>query len=707
VHIEDISIDSRVFGTNEIVSGRPGRGDLVFRYTGLSLLAPEKVRFRYMLAGYDRTWVDAGDRRAAYYSNIPPGRYTFHVSAANNDGVWSPMGASYAIYLAPHFYQTAWFFALALCLAGLAVTGGYQLRVRTLRTRGQQLEDLVDRRTVELQGQRSFLRKVIDLNPSFIFAKNVSGRYTLANQALAQAYGTTVEGLLGKTDADFNANAADGDRFAEQDRQVLATKTETFVPEEPFTDSTGAVRWFQTTKIPLVSDDGHAEQVLGVATDITPQKLAAIEMQKAKDVAEAATAAKSAFLANMSHEIRTPLNGVMGMTELVLATELQAEQREYLEMAKSSADLLLTVINDVLDFSKIEAGHLTFERREFHLRHTLDGATKPLGLRASQKGLRLNCEVAPDVPDCLVADSHRLKQIVTNLVGNALKFTEEGSVTVRVSLAEPLGSEAQELVLHFEVQDTGIGIPADAQAHIFEAFKQADGSTTRKYGGTGLGLSISTRLAAGMGGRLWLESQVGRGSTFHFTLRAGIAANTIEVRPAAPLSVELAPLRVLLVDDVRINQVVTQGMLKIDRHAVTVADNGADAVAAFKTSTFDVILMDVQMPVMNGFAATAAIRAYEKTTGAHVAIIAMTAHAMPGDRERCLEAGMDDHLGKPIVREALRKALAKYQARSLEGQPGIAYAARSQPPRELARTEAAARGVGPQGPASSPQSQIY
>jgi PAS domain S-box-containing protein len=656
VHIEDMSIDARLFQTNQLVTAEPGRGDLVFRYTGLSLLTPEKVRFRYKLEGYDRDWVDAGGRREAYYNNIPPGQYTFHVTAANNDGVWNRDGASQAIYLSPHFYQTPWFYALSLGLAGLIVTGTYRLRVRTLRARGQQLEQLVDRRTLELEGQRSFLRKVIDANPSFIFARDGAGRYTLVNQTLARAYGTTVDALIGRTDADFT-NDFEASRFIDQDRQVLASKQETSIPEERFVDKTGAVRWFQTTKIPFVSSDGQTQQVLGIATDITPQKLAAIEMEKAKEAAEAATAAKSAFLANMSHEIRTPMNGVLGMTELVLETELQPKQREYLELAKSSAGSLLSVINDVLDFSKIEAGQLTFEPLESSLREVVGATTKALEHRAKRQGIFLRTEIAANVPESLVFDANRLRQILTNLVGNALKFTHEGGVTVRVSLAEAISGHAHEVIPCFEVEDTGIGIPADAQAQIFEPFKQADGSTTRKYGGTGLGLTISARLVEGMGGRMGLSSEVGRGSTFHFTIRAGIPGQAGDVATPAVVSPAASPLRILLAEDNRVNQIVARALLQSDGHAVTIVANGEEAVAAAQASTFDVILMDVQMPVMSGIAATEAIRAHEQSTGRHVAIIAMTAHAMQGDRERCLESGMDDYVTKPIMRDALRKAL--------------------------------------------------
>jgi PAS domain S-box-containing protein len=663
VHIEDVTIDQRLFHsqTHKQADAAPGRGDLVFRYAGLSFLAPEKVRFKYKLDGYDLDWVDAGDRRTAFYSNIPAGRYVFRVTAANNDGIWNEAGDSYAIYLAPHFYQTRWFYAFAFCAVGVLATGGYRLRVRTLKVREQQLASLVDQRTQELQGQRAFLRKVIDLNPSFIFAKERSGRFTLANKAFAEANGMTVNEVIGRMDADVCGRHFDMRKVNFDDVQVLDSRTERFYPELSLTDAAGQQHWVQLTKIPLVSPTGKAEQLLGVATDITLQKQAAIEMQKAKEAAESATRATSAFLANMSHEIRTPMNGLLGMTELVLDTELQPMQRDYLEVVRRSADCLLTVINDVLDFSKIEAGQIAFEQREFDLRSTVSMTVKSQAVRARQKGLYVRSEVAPDVPDRLIADPHRLTQVLMNLLGNAIKFTHLGGVTLRVS-PEPavsLGtSQPPQLELHFAVQDTGIGIPVDQQANIFEPFKQADGSTTRKYGGTGLGLSISTRLVDAMGGRFWVESTEGSGSTFHFTIRAGMAS-TMGPRPEpAPQATKLTSRRLLLAEDNEDNQRIAIALLERDGHVVTVVDNGEAAVAAARNGLFDAILMDVQMPVMSGLDATAAIRAHEQTTGGHVPIIAMTAHALQGDRERCLAAGMDAYVPKPIRRHELRMVLA-------------------------------------------------
>jgi PAS domain S-box-containing protein len=655
VLIEDVSVDHQVYRTEETADAPPGRGDLLFRYTGLSFAAPGKVRFRYKLEGYDRAWIDAGYRREAYYNNIPPGRYTFRVSAANDDGVWNEAGASYALTLAPHVYQTVWFYAVAIGAIVLGIVAAHNRRVRNLKASEQRLAALVNHRTAEVLEQRAFLRRVIDLDPNYIFAKDREGRYTLVNQAMAKVWGTTPAQLIGRTDAEVHPGYVQLERIRRYDLNVIESKKEQLYSEESGTLPNGDQIWVQVSRMPIIGADGTVEQVLGVATDITAQKRAAIELQHAMETAEAATRAKSLFLANMSHEIRTPMNGVIGMTELLLDTALHPLQREYVDMIKTSADSLLTVINDVLDFSKIEAGELTFDPQEFSLRHIVETTVRTMTLRAAQKQLVLRHEIAPTVPDRLIADGHRLTQVLNNLIGNAIKFTPSGSVILRIKPSGPARPRADETELHFEVQDTGIGIAESDQAHVFEAFKQASTSTARRFGGTGLGLSISNRLVTGLGGRIWLESAEGKGTTFHFTIRARLGTTVpLEVTEAAPAQA----LRILLADDNRVNQRVALALLGHDAHQVTVVDNGAAAVEAVAASEFDLVLMDVEMPVMTGLEATDAIRTRERNTGGHLPIIAMTAHSLEGDRERWLGAGMDGYVAKPLSVRPLREAIA-------------------------------------------------
>jgi PAS domain S-box-containing protein len=456
-------------------------------------------------------------------------------------------------------------------------------------------------------------------------------------------------------------HADDGPHVMKQINEHLESKTERYLAEYRMRCKNGTYLWvYDRGQIVERDEKGQATRMVGSFTNIDERKKAEEMMLQAKQMAEIANRTKSEFLANMSHEIRTPMNGVIGMTSLLLTTQLSVEQRKYLETIRSSGEALLTVINDILDFSKVEAGRLSLEQLSFNLREVALSTVDLLRLNAEEKNLKLNIDITNDTPQWVIGDPGRWRQVLTNLIGNAIKFTHQGSVQIKISSI----IENQKAIIKSEVIDTGIGVPVEKLNKLFKPFSQVDASTTRMFGGTGLGLLISKRLSELMGGQIGVDSETRVGSCFWFTVIFSVIENH-KAEAAQPNSVVTLlnknnQKRILLVEDNMTNQKVAMAMLKKLGHFVDAVANGEEAIHQLSLLSYDLILMDCQMPVKDGFTTTREIRAgavqgREKTT-----IIALTANAMAEDKNACLQSGMDDFMSKPINMNDLVTCLDKY-----------------------------------------------
>ncbi|MDQ2776347.1 MAG: ATP-binding protein [Acidobacteriota bacterium] len=518
----------------------------------------------------------------------------------------------------------------------------------------QRFVDELKQTVRSLEERTIYLNALLESNPLGIAVMDAQRNIVMCNQAFEHLFGYATEELIGHAIENFVLPPEQG---SERHRHIIdleGGKSVFSVTRRKRKD--GSLIDVEARGVPIFVE-GRITGIYAIYHDIGERVAAEAELRAMKEAAEAASRAKSEFLANMSHEIRTPMNGVLLAAELASAENPTASQKEYLDTIRTCGESLLLLLNDVLDLSKIEAGKMEVHSAEFSIRNCLADCLALLDGRARQKCLDLSLEVPDNFPDVVSGDSLRLRQIILNLAGNAVKFTHRGSVTIR---AEYLGLRDGRHECRFSIKDTGIGIPLEKHASVFHEFEQADSSTTRRFGGTGLGLAISKKLVELMGGATWLESEVGKGSTFHFTasFAPALAGERPSQQAAAPVASAMRnSLRILLAEDNAVNQHLAVRLLEKAGHSVVSVNTGRQAVRAAAEQRFDAILMDIHMPEMDGIEATRRIRLAEMSSGEHIPIIAMTASAMKEDRAACLKTGMDGYISKPICTEDLLSIL--------------------------------------------------
>ncbi|PZF72239.1 ATP-binding protein [Taibaiella soli] len=508
---------------------------------------------------------------------------------------------------------------------------------------------------VEQKNQQVLLQNILDNLPNFVFVKDAAGKYQLANKKLKELLDVGSPDDIGIKISNFVKQENVPDKYSESDWQVLNNKA--VVSFEEKYPVNGVTHYFQIVKFPLLNEAGEVTHICGITTDISEHRESENELRAARKTAEQAKTAQETFLANMSHEIRTPMNGIIGMSNLLLSTKQDAEQKEFTETILESSSNLLSIINDLLDFSKIKSGKFMFEYVPFRPRHVIRKAIYPLQFKAEEKRIGLNINIADDIPEILIGDPLRLQQIVINLMGNAIKFTSEGSVTITVS-GKLIQNNA--INLRLSVVDTGIGIPENKLDYIFESFTQNNVNTSRQYGGTGLGLAIVKQLAEMQHGQITVASKLGKGSEFTVEIPFEIGKEMPVVQENKPISADgmllLKGMQILVAEDNVINQKVVKNTLSKQGAVVDIASNGREAIALAQQQYYDVILMDLQMPEVDGYKATRHIRQVLKID---VPVIAMTADALKGEAEKCFDAGMSGFISKPFDPNDLYQQLLK------------------------------------------------
>ncbi|MBF0126479.1 MAG: PAS domain-containing protein [Magnetococcales bacterium] len=548
---------------------------------------------------------------------------------------------------------------------GAALTLALVLSLRLLRVSQRQFQDLEAVRVTLLQEtkahkhaslsllrDRSLLRSLLDSIPDIIFVKDHQFRFVEYNKAFEKRVGRS--GSLSGKDVFDLFPAHEAQEYLESDRRLVA-QGKTIQFEEVVVQADGTKRHYDTIKMPFSGPDHQFLGLIGICREVTERKQAEEALQYAKDQAESATRAKGEFLATMSHEIRTPMNVVLGMSELLLETNLNTAQRHFVQTMHQSGKAMLGVINDILDFSRIEAGQLTLDDHPFSPRQVMEETVHLMRMSAADKGLTLTGQAAREVPETVLGDDGRVRQVLINLLGNAIKFTHQGTIE-----AQLIPHPQKPHTLLFSVVDSGIGILPENLERIFERFTQADTWITRRYGGTGLGLAISRRLVERMGGKIWAESRTGQGSAFFFTLPAPAvtAASPQQERVEPTTNDTTQSLHILLAEDSPDSQVLFRVYLKHTPHRLVIVNDGLEAVTRVRREDFDLVLMDIQMPNMDGYAATRAIRQWENNMGRRpMAILALSAHASASRKGESLTAGCDDHLTKPIHKKAFLEAI--------------------------------------------------